>query len=112
MNNKGISLIELVTSVAILSVSTLMVISCFYGIASIKGKTTQYSNMELVCENIFEEMRVTGKYSVYDDVLNGVTFNLETNENGQCEITFYTKNSAEIKTYYFWINPEVLVHES
>lgn len=110
--NKGMSLVELVTAVAILSVSILMITSCFYGVASIRGKILQYSNMQMISENIFEQMRVSGDWSSdefeeSEDVFeyNGLTFEVEQDSNGLCTITFSPDDADNSKSYYFWIDP-------
>ncbi|MFI3141193.1 MAG: prepilin-type N-terminal cleavage/methylation domain-containing protein [Clostridia bacterium] len=110
--NKGMSLVELVTAVAILSVSILMITSCFYGVASIRGKILQYSNMQMISENIFEQMRVSGDWSSdefeeSEDVFeyNGLTFEVEQDSNGLCTITFSPDDADNSKAYYFWIDP-------
>lgn len=58
--NKGISLVEIVCTVAILSTSSLMIISCFHGVSQIKATNNVNSNMQLVCQNFYEELRTKG----------------------------------------------------
>lgn len=113
MNNKGLSLVELVTSVAILSFSTLMVISCFYGVISIKEKTAFYRNMEYITHHIYEEMRVRGQWydDQYQEVEAGVYeyhnlyFKVDTQESGYSSISFYSNVSDNTAQYNFWYNP-------
>lgn len=112
MNNRGISMIEMVVAVTILSVSTLMVISSFYGIGSIGDKTSVYNDAMLVTKNIFEEIRVTGNWSsdeyVKEDgkyIYNKLEFEVKKQNNGETEIIFYTGNSEKLKSYKFWVAP-------
>lgn len=115
--NKGISLVELVTAMSILSVSTLMIISCFYGITSIKTKSMIYEDMELISRNIYEELRATGDWSenefdLDDDgtsyVYREVFFQIEIEDEGLCTIVFTSDYYDNEKAFYFWVNPDLI----
>lgn len=132
-SNQGISLVELVTAVSILAVSTLMIISCFYGISSIKTKSMIYENMELVSRNIFEELRATGDWSVDELLLVGTVesgtvslsseyfegsqnvyeykelyVQVKLKKTGLCTLVFTSEYYENEKEFYFWVNPDLI----
>lgn len=123
MNNKnsGLSLVELVCAVAILSTSVLMLISCFHGLSQIRSKTLVYSNMQMVCKNVFEEIRATNEIPTvnYAYVYDGLSLSivLKSHENTESmttsdisyyEVTFYSDDlgNSGYKKYKFIVPSE------
>ena len=54
------SVIELMAAVAILSVSVLMIISCFFGVSSFGTRIRDYTYARIETVNLFESVRAEG----------------------------------------------------
>lgn len=123
MNNKnsGLSLVELVCAVAILSTSVLALVTCFHGVSQMRVKALVYSNMQMVCKNIFEEVRATNEVLTvnYDYVYDGLGVSIQekTAENTESmtaddisyyEVTFYSDylGTSGYKKYKFIVPSE------
>lgn len=117
--NSGLSLVELVCAVAILATSVLMLVSCYHGVSQMRVKTLVYSNMQMVCKNIYEEIRATNEVPsvnynyVYDGVKVSVEFvasdeTVPNDDISYYEVTFYSEylGTTGNKRYRFIVPTE------
>lgn len=103
MDKKGVTLLEIVISVALFAIITSALVSVFITATSLNKKSFEYKEVELAMREVVESKKTSGQVTI-----DGIVFQIQEIDDASNNLLFYANDGSRGATlsgnYYRVIN--------